>query len=182
MTRGIALLVAAGAVGCSGELSTLDGIYEIRSWTESRDGCDAEGASILESRDEPYFAVVEQEFFGTEYLWGNPCADLPACRELSDGDTVLLFGWTFPDGNDDDGWRGYAWSAYPLGDRCGGLVVDLSLASAGDGAVRLERRSTDVPDFAPDDGECEPEDAAAAAEDLPCTGLEVLTAELLETF
>jgi hypothetical protein len=183
MTRGSLLFVVAtlavAPTACGGDLTALEGVYTISTWTQNDTGCASEGPSVLADMQDTHLFVKADKFFGEEWVSVGLCADAADCEmRLGDDDTIDLSGYIFDSGSDDSGWRGasYFGTRDPDGN-CDGTLEENTLTSPGDGQVRIETRSTPVAGFAPDaDDFCTVENAQAAKGDAACAELEVLTA------
>lgn len=172
MRRLLALCLLAG---CGGEFSELPGIYQVTAATDNPAGCDVEGPSVLDSTTPFLFGRVE-EFFGTEFLGFNECADLAACRLAAQTDDVLLSNYSFTEGSDADGWTSTSTFSFGSGGTCGGAVVTGRLTKTAMG-IRIESRTQDVEFQA---AECTTDGAEAAAEGTPCDQLATVDATFVE--
>lgn len=174
-------ICVATAAGCGDDkLSELDGMYELDSWTDNPDSCDAEGPAALEEGNTSHFFVRNDEFFGQEFLAAVTCSDLQECRDMAaETDTLFLGGFLFDEGSDSSGWTGK--SGFLGGENCDGEVQVATLTGEPGTAVTIERRSYVVTDVALDsEGECDFDDAYAQAESQPCATLEVVRGTYLE--
>jgi hypothetical protein len=161
--------------GCDDDLTALEGVYEIQTWTENTTGCDSDGDSILEERSDDHFYLKAENLFGQEFLNLVLCEGLDTCLTTAAEDTINL-GFGLDSGSDGAGWTG---SGYTLGgsDTCSGEVRNNSLVESEAGQLRFEIRRTFVEDVPLDsDGFCDSDAAIAAAESQGCEGLEVTTA------
>jgi len=171
------LALLAALVGCGGLSSELEGIYDIGTWTQNPDACDAEGASILEQQPETSFYVRVETFFGQKFLNAALCSDLADCQAQAGDNTINLNGWAFDGGDDANGWTGATVFAGGSGDQCTGQVTDHVMTSSGPDTVRIESRTRETLPFPVDsDGFCSTDKAREAADGQPCTTLEVVTA------
>lgn len=168
-----ALAMLAG--GCDGDLTALEGVYEIQTWSVNEVGCDTDGDSVLEERTDDHFYLKAENLFGQEFLNLVLCEGLETCLVTAAEDTINL-GFGLDSGSDGAGWTG---SGYTLGgsDTCSGEVRSNSLIETTGGQLRFEIRRTFVEDV-PLDGEgfCDSDAAIAAAESQGCEGIEVTTA------
>jgi len=178
--RFILPLLAVFLFACDDGGTAASGIYQIASWTENVDGCDAEGASIAADNSDDFLYVKNSEFFGQEFVSVATCLDLDTCRTDAADDTINLGGFAFEKGSDSDGWTssGYFISG---SDTCSGEVFEDRLLIADDG-VTIERRAKAVDGIPTDsDGFCDGDAAETMAKSLPCSRLEVIQAALQES-
>jgi hypothetical protein len=169
------LAIAVTLAGCSEELTALEGVYEIESWTQNDTGCDSDGASILADQTDDHFYLKAENLFGQEFLNLVLCEGLAACTVLAGEDTINL-GFGLDSGSDGAGWTG---SGYSLGgsDTCSGEIRDNRLEETAGGELRFEIRRTFVEGVPLDaDGFCDSDAAIEMAESQGCEGLEVTTA------
>ena len=183
--------------GDGGKLSsTLVGDYEISVWTENLEGCEAEGASLLESNTNK-LALVQVcgfSFFGVSeyFLEVYPCMNAADCDEnRCTDDHVVIGGHMFDSGNDEEGWVDDATRAMAGDDgMCTGTHQRKTLTAQSDGTLKVEIRSYEVAPFAEtrdcDDSfgddtcfsSCEDADSAKAAEGQACVSYEVMILSL----
>lgn len=176
--RILACALCLGA--CGGDLTALEGIYEVSEWTENESGCDSPGESILADQTEKLLYLRAENFFGVEFLNAVPCANLEECREEAADETISLNGFAFEDGSDSSGWRGTG-HFISGSDTCSGEVFEDTLESLDDDSLLLTRRSVAVEGVPLDsDGFCDGDAAEEMAETLPCTRLEQIRAVLAE--
>jgi hypothetical protein len=163
------------AGGCSEDLTALEGVYQIQTWTENATGCDSDGDSVLADRTDDHFYLKAESYPGQEFLNLVLCEGLEACAATAAEDTINI-GFGFESGSDSAGWRG---SGYTLGgsDICSGEVRDTRLSETSAGQLRFEIRRTFVEGVPLDtDGFCDSDAAIAAAASQGCEALEVTTA------
>jgi len=175
-----ALVVCAGLVGCGGSDtgSAMVGIYSVDTWTENDTGCASEGADVLGQQTETMFYVKVESFFGVTFLNVKFCADLADCQTTAgDNSTIYVGTYALDQGNDTDGWTGRSFIGSQMNNMCSGRFNEAVMTSPVEGSVRIEDTGTEVSGFPPDaDGFCDLDSATQAAQGVPCTGLEVLTA------
>jgi hypothetical protein len=179
----VTLALAGSLAACGGGGSALEGIYTPDVWTDNPSGCDAPGGDVLSLQDS-FFYIKKESFLGTSFLNVVGCDSQADCAAMaSDEETLHLGQFLLDKGNDDDGWTGtISYSFGPTGGTCSGGVSEARLTTDGETAVSIRVETKDVPSFPPRGDDCEPDDAVAAAEGLPCTSLETahltFTAEL----
>ncbi len=166
---GVLVLVA----GCDDESTALQGVYRLDTATSNTAACDVEGPSTLDQHA-PYLFIELQTFITQEFVSAVECADVAACQAEAATDTVSL-DYGFDRGNDADGWTSRSIFASGAGGACSGAVTDFLLADT-DGGVRLEARRRVVTFTAAD---CTTEAAEAAADDVACSQLDVVTASFV---
>lgn len=146
----VAIIAAlALALGCGGESggatvnSALLGIYEIDRYQFSSVSCeDAPEAEPLA----PFVALYS---FATDedpddpLLLGRFCGSVQGCRNaIRDFPTVLTPGYSFIDGNDASGWRGWSIAnASPANDQCGAEVQAHVLTSTSANEIQIETKT-----------------------------------------
>lgn len=175
------LLVACGG----GEMTSLEGIYAISSWTQNQTACGAEGDSILESQGQTTLYVKVENFLGAEFVNVVPCTDTGDCEEMAgDSGTIHVGQWGFEEGSDDDGWRNVWYSVFDNFEddtQCDGRRVEDVMTAPSEGGLRIEHRASESVLFAKPSGitdcwDIEDDDAADLVGGPPCAELEVLTA------
>jgi hypothetical protein len=172
------LLVSSAGCGEDEASTQFGGVYEIETWTKNADSCDEEGPSILEQQSQMMFFVRIESFLFSSYLRAQRCPSLTECQTRSaDPAMVVTGGWSFGDGGDSNGWTSSSFSSEST-DRCTGTFESQNLSSPSDGVleIRIEQRTGVEFPIGPDG--CDPELAAAAAEERPCQSLEVIRATL----
>lgn len=175
-------LLAAGAMACGEDSAptSLEGVYEIQTWTENEEGCDVEGMDILASSDGFAF-VRHQKFFGSDTVNAGTCPSQAQCEEeafLGD-DELRLSGLSFDRGSDSAGWEGEVGAVVSSGDSdCTGTIRKNRMTWDG-ATLTLRSEDIDVPPFAQSgDAEdpCPFETAVDLAATAPCSSLTVITA------
>jgi len=181
------LVFALLLVACTGggDMTDLEGIYTIASWTRNDADCNAEGASILETQGQTALYVKIETFITEKFVNVVPCTDTADCEEMAgDSDTIHLGQWGFEEGSDDDGWQVISYSAFDnMSDdtQCDGTRHEAVMTSPAEGGLRLEARSSETVQFAKPSGitdcwDVEDDDAAGLVGEPACAELEVLTA------
>lgn len=168
-------LLCMALPGCSEELSSLEGIYEIQSWSENTRGCDSDGESILAMQSDDHFYLKAENFFDQEFLNLVMCEGVEACAVLAADDTINL-GFGLDSGSDSQGWTG---AGYSLGgsESCSGEIRDNRLAETSSGELRFEIRRTFVAEVPLDsEGFCDSDVAIEMAASQGCEALEVTSA------
>lgn len=159
--------------------SEFQGVWSISSWTENGDSCDAEGESVLESKEEKLMLVQACTLsFGisVDFLHALQCTDEADCDEKRcTADELNLSGYTFAEGGDDGGWMGEATFASGAGgETCDAEVNLFTLSRDGDDLV-LRSETFEVAGVPKDaEGFCDTDAARAMASSQPCVKLEVL--------
>jgi hypothetical protein len=164
-----------------GLTTNLRGIYSIDSWTDNQAGCDAEGASVLETMSDKKLGVKMTEFFGVDILVAVPCADPTDCAESANAGFFGIFAGAalFGEGSDAAGWFGDGSSHSVTDGVCEGNYFTQRMEVIGDKSVKVETKtfSTSFPaEGSSADSECPLEAAKKAAEGQPCETLTVITA------
>lgn len=168
-------VAALSLMACDGELSALEGVYEIQSWTENTTDCASDGESIIDTMSDDHFYVKAENLFGQEFLNVVHCEGLAACSAQAAEDTINL-GFGLDSGSDGAGWTG---SGYTLGgsESCSGEIRNNQLTESADGSLRFEIRRTFVEDVPLDsEGFCDSDAAIEMAASQGCEGLEVSSA------
>lgn len=168
-----ALALATSA--CDGDLSALEGVYQIQSWSENMTDCASDGDSIIDMKSDDHFYVKAENLFGQEFLNVVHCEGLAACSAQAAEDTIHL-GFGLDSGSDGDGWVG---SGYTLGgsESCNGEIRDNRLTETAEGLLRFEIRRTFVENVPLDsEGFCDSDAAKEMAASQGCEGLEVSSA------
>jgi hypothetical protein len=178
----LACLVLLSACG-GGDMTGLQGIYVINTWTENPTACDVEGASVLGGETALY--IKEENFLGEKFVNVVPCTDIPDCESMAgDSDTIHLGNWGFQEGSDEGGWTNSWGSAFDDFDdptQCDGTRHDDVLTAPAAGGIRLDARtSAEVlfpkPSGVTDCFDLEDDAVLAEVEGAACAELEVLTA------
>ena len=176
-------------VACGGDLTGLQGVYNIDTWTRNDTACGAEGASILETQGSTALYIKAETFITEKFVNVVPCADTADCEEMAGDDTTIYLGnWIFQDGSDDDGWQSVTYSAFDNFDddtQCDGTRREAAMTTPAEGGLRIEARTNETIQFAKPSGvtNCFLDIDDAELEDLvgeqACVRLEVLTATFL---
>lgn len=180
-------------ISCSDSgVSLQEGVYELSSYTENTESCDAEGASILENEAETLYTLRSGSFLGYNYLSFVSCADTADCQatktEIDDGTLFAGVGtFTFDSGSNSTGRTGQTVTTGASGlngDTCtDGKLEDHKLSINEDGSIMITTKVTYVDDYAEDDdGFCTTDGAKAAVGDNVCSEYQVLNATLIESF
>jgi hypothetical protein len=178
-------LCPALLLACGGDMTGLQGIYTIDSWTHNDTACDVEGDSILESKGQTALYVKVETFITAKFVNVVPCTDTAECEEMAgDSDTIHLGQWGFDEGSDGNGWRNVWYSAFEDFDddtQCDGTRHEDQLLEPADGSLRVETRSSQTVQFAKPGGisdcfDIEDNDLEDLVGEPPCNELEVLAA------
>lgn len=188
---------SSGAMGCGSDGSstpTVDssllGIYAIDSYQASP--LDPEtGDPVPDSCDQlsdapPFgdflvlYAYEPNDAMGQAYLAGVFCSDVANCREIASTSPEPALGYSFREGSDEDGWRGFGNARQgSFGDQC---LVDLQthfLTSSGQ-SINITTDTVEVifpPRLDGSQANCSVADALDAySPDLPCQQRLVLEA------
>ncbi len=180
--RALGLLVILNLACCGGDGATtsFEGVYEISTWTENPDACDAEGPSVLPAPfGTTHFYVKNDSFFGQSFINVVGCDSVAECQEkaMEVFFDLSFFGPLFT-GNDDDGWRNDDSS-------CGGggtiEYPELLMRSDSEGAIVLEAQIKTLDDPPEDDeGFLDCEAGFAQVAPLPCEKLVVVRGSLVD--
>lgn len=188
---------SSGVLGCGSDGSStpkvdssLPGIYAVDSYQASPidpETGDPVPNSCNQLSDAPPFgdflviySFEPNDAMGQAYLGGVFCSDVAICREIADSAPDPALGYSFREGNDQDGWLGFGNARQgSLGDQC---LVDLQahvLTSTGD-SINITTDTVQVifqPSVQGNDATCRVADALAAySPDLPCEQRLVLEA------
>ncbi len=169
---GLIVLLACALPACDSELTALEGVYQIQSWSENTTDCTSDGDSIIDAKNDDHFYVKAESLFGQEFLNIVHCEGLAACSAQAAED-ALNIGFGLDSGSDSAGWSG---SGFSLGgsDTCSGEIRDNRLTETSDGLLRFEIRRTFVDNVPLDsEGFCDSDAAIAMAAPQGCEGLEV---------
>ncbi len=160
---------------CDSELSALEGVYEVQTWTENETSCASDGDSIIDMEVDDHLYVKAENLFGQEFLNVVTCEGLADCSAQAAEDTIHL-GFGLDSGSDGNGWTG---SGYTLGgsETCSGQIRNNRLSETSDGLLRFEIRRTFVEDVPLDsEGFCDSDAAIESATGQGCESIEVISA------
>ena len=180
--RALGLLISVNLVCCGGgdPSTSLEGVYEISTWTENPDGCDAEGPSVLPHPfGTTHFYVKNDSFFGQDFVNVVGCEGVTDCQEEAKDVTFdLSFFGPLLSGNDDEGWTSDESSC------SGGGTIEypeLLMRSEGEGALILESKVKTLDDPPKDnEGFLDCEAGFAQVAPLPCEKLVVVRGTLVD--
>lgn len=188
------LLAMSAIVGCGGAsfeevAAPLEGTYLVETWSRNDEGCDAEGASIVDQLEETYLVLARAEAMGQPYLQTVSCSDPADCEAKAEaipknGNFVAWYTFTFTEAKGANELLGEevstGFSSADRADCTQGKFADHSLQALDDGTIRIEQR-TRVADYAKDSrGYCTTEGTKAAAKGKACSRLQVITARRWE--
>lgn len=174
--------------GTSGDGPTVDsrrlGVYKITGFQSSEGGCD----QLTEVAKKPLYLALYSFRPNSNpdeaRLGGSFCGDVGSCRAAARGAAEPAIGYSFVEGDDASGWRG--WAIADVGatedKQCRADVQSHALTSVAAKTIRIETRTVEAV-FEPTVEEglatCRHKDAiSSATDDLPCKGLLVLEGEL----
>lgn len=182
------LLSLCLALGCGDESgggptvdSDLVGVYAITSYQGSQVTCDQ--ADDLEPR--PQFIVlysfVPNDDTDTALLGGLFCGSLEQCRQAAADQAEPQVGYSFSQGDDDQGWFGWAIaSAGAANDQCRADVQAHVLTDEGSDTILIETQTFETvfpPALDGSTATCRNRDAIAAlSDDLECQEIILLEA------
>lgn len=182
MSLALSLSLGCGDEGGAPSVnSSLLGVYQVESYQGSQTGCD-----ILDDIEPPPLYVVLYSFLPNDnpdepLLGGVFCGSVALCQQAAADAPEPQIGYSFTEGSDNAGWRGWAISSSGASnDQCRADVQAHLLTSATAGSIKIETR-TFATVFDPIlDGmaaTCRNIDALAAlGDDLPCQEMLVLEA------
>jgi hypothetical protein len=174
------LCLLLAACGGDGELTELEGVYAVESWTVNPTACDVPGADNAFGED---FLFVKNDNFLQDFVNVVPCGSLDSCLEdARDDETVHLGGFDFIEGSDAAGWT--STSVFAFGDGNGDCQATrriTTMVAAGDAGIEIERRSSHAT-YAQTGDECPDEEAEEQTLDLPCDELELIAATFAAAF
>jgi hypothetical protein len=185
MKHTLTLSIALAAAACGGASTDLEGVWTLDAWNANPASCADPGPDDLANHD-AFLYVKLENLFGQDFLAVNECLDLGTCTtEATDEDVDIFSTFVFDKGSDSKGWTGtvsYSFGPDANNNCSGGASTATLTVDAGGTGIAIRDEDVDVPSFPPRGGMCEPEDAAAAAETLPCTSLEVVHATFTAAF
>jgi len=155
-----------------------EAIYEITTWTENMDGCDAEGDDRLAMANEPYVALVANEVFGLVILEAMSCVDVADCETKAQAYrdeelTASEYRTTMSEQLGPDELSGFtAWSGFGRDGICESREYEEhTLVRDGD-ALTVTSRVYALEDRPEEDGFCvaDPLEMKSEADGAPCTG------------
>jgi hypothetical protein len=161
---------------------SFEGIYQVTRYTSNESGCDAEGASLLETTDETWFVLVARTVIGQQTLELASCADAADCAAKTEkirnnGSYSIDYHATLSSEANADELGGFsAGTGFEENGTCVEReYVDHVLTRHGD-AVRLESRTKVLADKPVEDGFCvvRPAQSRKEAETAPCAAFDVL--------
>ena len=193
----IAVLSAlAGLSGCGGSdggeepggsspstASAFSGVYELTSFTENEAGCDAEGASVLEQKQDRFFVVAPAVTLGARRVALVSCETVEECGQKAraietNGTTFMEYYFTLSSEIDATRIAGFeATSGFWERDgTCTGRTFSDHLMTLAASSVRLDSRTKLLADRPQEDGACwvSPAESMSEAAGLPCSNLRVL--------
>lgn len=166
--------------------SQLLGIYEIGQYQVSTVGCENPPDADPPAAFVALYSHVTDEDPTDPLFLGRFCGSVEGCRNaIRDFPEVLTPGYSFIDGNDASGWRGWSIAGVRLAnDQCRADVQAHVLTSTSGSSIQIETKLFDtVFDGEPDPDvpmrlNCENEAALAALrDDPPCTEIFVVEAD-----
>lgn len=181
LLRPALLLSVAGLLlsACGPDFSDVQqGVYRIDRWSVNEASCASEGPSVLDEQTRQHAVVVEGDLLGHDYLLFDPCEMGQECASRAQTGKETFFGFAmFSEGNLADGIEGTSIEATSFDGKCTGSRSDHLMTSPGADALRIETRTREVGEFAPDsDGFCTTEAVSKRADDAPCTRYRVVVA------
>ncbi|MDX9722134.1 MAG: hypothetical protein RBU37_15440 [Myxococcota bacterium] len=164
------------------------GIYAIQSWTQNATACDSDGEEQPDAITETPWLIIDRvsvDLFGfTSVQTGAAtCKDDQDCLQQTDGENLFALFTTimFPSGSRGGVYTEESFSGGIQDGQCSGTYRKHRLSFPEDKVALLERLDYDVsfPSVTEEDYEsCEPEAAAAAAKDAPCSAKRLIKAAL----
>lgn len=188
-------LVGLAAAACSGgdgrddefvaAAESMEGIYQVQSFTRNDTACAPGGASILGS--DRFAIAAKREILGRPFLDLISCASPSDCRDKLAAERAgegfqIEFLFTLAALGDDGELTGEgASTGFGDGEVCREAELSDSLLTLAGSELRLEHAIVVADEFPVDsDGFCTTIAAAQAAAGKPCSQMEVLTATFLE--
>lgn len=122
--------------------SALTGVYEITSYQGSQESCD----DLTEVSPSPDYLVLyafrPNDTPERPRLGGAFCGDPDGCRALAQEAPEPTIGYSFLEGNDQAGWRGWGIeSSGGLNDQCRADVQTHTLSSTSSDEIAIETRT-----------------------------------------
>jgi hypothetical protein len=166
--------------------SKLLGVYKIDRYQGSQATCD----QLLDVLADPGYLIVygfrPSSSPGESRLGATFCADVDSCRALAGRGPEPVVGYSFLEGDDASGWKGWAIPASGATDdeRCRADVQTHMLTSTTEKSIKIETTTVETvfdPRLADDDQEgnttCTHRDAInATSTELPCKAYLILEA------
>jgi hypothetical protein len=192
MTKLAVLSLALMACGGGGDSSDFDaaaasmeGIYQVQSYTRNDNACSPGGESILGT--DGFAIAYKQQFLGTTLLSliscesPQDCRDKLAAEQRGEGFQIdFLFSVQFV-GNDGELLGSGTSTGFGDGSVCTNAELSDTVLTLTGSELRLEQAITIADDFPVDsNGFCTTVAASEAAEGKACSEMEVLTATFFE--
>lgn len=175
----IALLLAAAGCGGSGEVTALEGIYQLTSWTHNPDGCDQEGPPAPEQETFSHFYVKVEDALGYGYVGITLCEDIATCRTAASSSDGMDVIFAFSHDDDEGGWHTRS-SVLTVGDTCEGDVHDRLLIGEPEVSVRIEEETRWVSGIPVGEDGCDEGAIDEQADAAPCEELTVIQGVYVE--
>ena len=147
------------------------GIYQTTSYSKNSAGCDAAGASTLDTLQDKYFVIVGSQVFGENILNVVSCQSVSDCQSkrasvTSEGFYSSAYSYTLSSSVNATTLAGFeATTGFADGTTCTGRTYsDHTLTLNADHSVHLESRTKNLADKPVQDGFCEVEPAQSKQE------------------
>jgi hypothetical protein len=163
--------------------SDLPGVYQVTRYASTTDGgCDEELADVVLIADYLVLYGFQRDPNSDEVrLGGAFCTDVSDCRQVANNAGEPGIGYSFIEGSDETGWRG--WAVPRTGganDQCEADVQAHTLTSTDAQSISIETKTLETvfpPTVDGNDATCSVADAIASLnDDTPCTQLMLVEA------
>lgn len=190
----LALFVLAPTAGCGASMedvaAPLEGTYAVETWTLNREGCDSEGASMVDELQERYLTLAQGSAMNALYLEAVSCSDTADCQQKADaipkhGSFMAWYTFSFTEAKSAAALYGqYVSTGFSSSDSPScteGELSDRTLRILDGGGIRIEERTRIAAEYPKDDrGYCTTEGTLAAAKGKACSRFQVITAKRVE--
>jgi hypothetical protein len=159
------------------------GIYQTTTYSKNSSGCDAPGASMLDTLQDKYFLIVGSQVFGENIVNVVSCQSVSDCQSkrtlvIAEGLYSFAYSYTLSSSVNATTLAGFeATTGFGDGTVCTGRTYsDHTLTLNPDHSVHLESRTKNLADMPMQDGFCDvqPAQSKQEAASLPCAELDVL--------
>ncbi len=185
----IALIAAPGGCGKGSDRSRssgpdiekvakeYQGIYQVVKMTRSKGSCKAEGASILEKKDEKYFVAFLTDTLVGKGLSVFSCKDPADCKEKTSGKKAASFIYLFTEAKGKGIAGVETFTGFSRDGRCkNARDAALTLEKEGQEKVVLRVRAVTLSYPAPKDRMCSTKITRKLAKGKPCNEYTVIHA------
>ncbi|MBW1809084.1 MAG: hypothetical protein JRJ87_12890 [Deltaproteobacteria bacterium] len=170
MYKIVVLLLVGLVASCGGGQTDISGMYQTVQHTKNEGDCTNQGNDESEP---PYFLLTKQDFFGATLYSMSNCTSTAEVDCAGGG----LFGLTFsiPVSN---GWEGESSMSFGDGDPCNLAYSETSAILDGE-TLTVEARTWGE-EVTLTEEKCNPDEARARGEGMPCETYEVFRGNRIE--